>query len=466
VNTTTRRERWLLIDDSQQDAELLGLAIGDLGADFDLARDLKSAEVLLKKNDYDFAALDYLFKNTKQTGDELLPSLRAALPRLPVIAISSSEDPEIPARVIQAGADVFIPKVGNCLTMMKLFSAASRSALAIRRLKQRRESSTAGAREIYLEERNRAFLAMAAKRRMERVAIVGVPGTGRTSTARLLAREFLLKNFGGEDTRPVITLSCAALDESRLDVELFGESLQRSDRIQLTAFERANGGVLILDDIDALPASLQRRLKESFESLDAAWGSTAMVCPKIIATMTRERMGTLDAGFLGGLSHRIMELPSVAELREVDGFLRYLEGRLGVRFHASLTEHLKEAMIALKWHHEIAGFVRCIQRAALLAQEDDREVLGPTDFSFHMDAEFSGVRDRQGISNQVEIAPHEIKLQKLILRIQKGGGTLEEARDDLRELMIHYTLERNGGNKKRAAEELGVSRQTVYGILG
>jgi DNA-binding NtrC family response regulator len=460
-----RTEKWLVIDDSQKDADLIFMALNDLGAECDVAKDLKSAELLLRKNDYDFVALDYIFKIAKQTGDEILPLLRAALPFLPVIAMSRSEDPQIPSRVISAGADAFVPKFNNTLTLMKLLAAASKSASAARKLKLGRELSIRGNSEVYLERRNLELLELATRRRSERVLIAGVPGTGRTSVADLLATSYLRKIFGDDSCRPIIRIPCASLSKQILEVELFGEAELLSDRIRLTAFERANGGVLILDDIDFLDPSSQLRLKHFFERLDSGTVQSSHSGPKIIAIAARGKVNELEPGFLGTLSHRILETPSLVDIEEKKSFLDFCASKFGVCLQQDLTDFLTKAFSTLRWKHDISSFVVCLQRASLVARDEERSVLGIPDFDFTLDASVATGSEAQSSPPGNSISPQELRLSKLVNGIQRGGISFDKAKDELRDVMIRYSLDRHDWNKKKVAEELGVSRQTVYDAL-
>jgi transcriptional regulator with AAA-type ATPase domain len=207
--------------------------------------------------------------------------------------VSSSDAPDLPMKALSAGADVFLPKTSQGLALARQVLGAARCAVASRTLRQCRESKPQGSTRLHLWREAIHFLERAAQRRNERLLVVGSRGGGRTSLALRAAREYLQARFK-DASRPIVHIDCRAFDSLQLEACLLGEADRVATRVQLSGFERALGGVLLLDNVEALPATLQRRLKAYFESIDLGLGGASTAdAAKVIATA--------DAGALESL---------------------------------------------------------------------------------------------------------------------------------------------------------------------
>ena len=173
-------KRWLVVDDEMEDRAALMLAVEDLGGIPHVATSLAQAEKLVRDNIFDYCLLDYVFKNEPgRRGDSLVPVLRRALPNLPILMVSSHPDPVLPMRALEVGADAFVPKVQDSLTLMRLLASASAQALVARRLITLRDSfGTERTSELYLTPEVVTALEISARRRFDRILIRGRSGTG------------------------------------------------------------------------------------------------------------------------------------------------------------------------------------------------------------------------------------------------------------------------------------------------
>lgn len=465
--------RWLVVDDSKEDAKDLIRAVEDLGGRADWAPDLKAAEELLRTRVYEMVVLDYIFRNSGRTGEQLLPSLRRALPHLPVIMVSSSDAPDLPFKALSAGADVFLPKTSQGLALARQLLGAARSAMASRTLRQARESSPLGTGRLHLWREAVHFLEKASHRRNGRFLIVGPRGGGRTSLALRAARDYLQAQFK-DAKRPIVLVDCRSTDPEQLEAEILGEGDRVSSRVQLSAFERALGGVLLLDNVDAISAPLQRRMKAYFESLDLGLGGSFDAdAAKVFATVEAGEIDALEPGFLESLAHSEVYIPALNEMPNLEGLLDLLLEVEGVVADADAREALLTALTIPAFAPSLRGAKRSIALATAYCRADGRDRLFRVDVTMAFARRASGDRSGEVLAASSAEASKDsqsggapcLSLASLSEMAKSGNVRFDTAKDLLKEILIENAMKRFGGNKKRVAEVLGISRQTIYEIL-
>jgi transcriptional regulator with PAS, ATPase and Fis domain len=206
----------------------------------------------------------------------------------------------------------------------------------------------------------------------------GETGTGKGLVARVI------HDSGPRAHGPFIEVNCAAIPETLLEAELFGfeaGAFTEAKRAKPGLFEAASGGTLLLDEIDALPFSLQGKfLKAIEEKRIRRLGAVAdyPVDIKLIAATQAELSARVTEGrFRADLYHRlavvIIELPSVRERgRDALVLARYFLCRYG-EAHKLSPKRLSRSAQAWLLNHEWPGNVRelshLMERATLLRPE-------------------------------------------------------------------------------------------------
>jgi DNA-binding NtrC family response regulator/tetratricopeptide (TPR) repeat protein len=279
-------------------------------------------------------------------------------------------------------------------------------------------------------------------RHLPAILILGETGTGKG----LLARTF--HEAGPRRDKPFVDINCAAIPETMLEAELFGyERGAFTDARQAKPglFQTAHGGTLFLDEIGLLPASLQSKLLTVLEdrSVRRLGGRRAEPVDVMIvaATGLDLRRAVADGGFREDLYHRVavitLELPPLRTrgtdiLTLADHFLARACGDYGLS-PRRLTADARTALMAHRWPGNVRELANAMERVALLSDRDEitaamLDFLTPNDA---VDAADAGhVAD---------------------------AGSLEGS---LR-ARIEAALRANGGNIRRTAAALGISRNTL-----
>ena len=272
------------------------------------------------------------------------------------------------------------------------------------------------------------------------VLITGESGTGKELAAKAI------HGLSGRKDGPFIVINCGAIPENLLESELFGHEkgaftgahIQRKGRIELS-----QGGTLFLDEIAELPPSLQVKLL------------------RFLQEQTIERVGgrepiIVDARIIAA-THRDLK----KEIREE-------------RFREDLFYRIGVIMIHLPALRERPGDVLLLAQAFLrkFAEENKKKVAGFSPQAVKALEKHPWPGNVRELENRVKravimaegarITPADLEMESLS---KYAGQTLKEAREALEKELIQATLTRNKGNITKAAEELGVSRPTLYELM-
>ena len=470
--------RWLVVDDSPDDIEDISLAIEGLGGKVDTADSIKSAEKLLKKNIYDVCIIDCFYKGSTKWGVDLLPELRASMPGLPVIMTSSSDDLELPGKVIRAGADAFCPKLRDSFSLTKTLGAAALQAIASRKLKILEFNPNTNS-ELFIPKNILDSFEHSTRRKEERLLICGASGTGKTKISQFFAHQFLKQNFGSI-SRNIVYHNCSSQNDEVTAKLLFGAGetnlMNSQPTIQLTLFERAVGGVLILDDMHCLSVENQAKLKNIFDSenITSSYGdgSLPLNLIKCVATCSTDAESNIVPGFLEAYAHREIDLPSIADLNhDFPIAIKFIFDQLfseNKDVEITYSSEVIPKILDLSSSHSFPANFRTlhqiIQNSLTQALASGRSQIYPGDI------EVIGIL-KSGLHSQISSKPNSLKYNTEALEGRFGeallkhiisGENFDDAKDILRKIMINVASKKYKGNKSKIAASLGISRQSLY----
>lgn len=273
------------------------------------------------------------------------------------------------------------------------------------------------------------------------VLITGESGTGKEQAARAI------HEYSSRAAAPFVVMNCAALSANLIQSELFGHekgAFAGATERHIGYIESANGGTVFLDEIGDLAPELQANLlrfleKKKIRRLGGAKSIPANV-RLIASTNTNLEQSVRDGQFREDLYYRLNVLHLRAPaLRERKADVELLARHFFVKFAAETRTSAKglgrealEVISRYDWPGNMRELMNRIRRAVLLSE-------GPY------------------------ITPNDLELERRSLN--RGFITLDEARMAADRETIHATLLRTRFNIARAAQELSVSRMTLYRLM-
>ncbi|MDR0869880.1 MAG: sigma-54 dependent transcriptional regulator [Planctomycetaceae bacterium] len=320
------------------------------------------------------------------------------------------------------------------------------------------------------------------------VVILGETGTGK----ELAARE--IHNRSKRSGKPFVALNCGALPENLIESELFGHrkgSFTGADASRAGLLEAANGGTLFLDEIGELPKGVQAKLLRFLESGEVRriGENTAAVCNVRVVCATLRHLETMvqNSEFREDLWFRIntfeIHLPPLKDRKEdIPQLITHFAGRFRNELTAKTAEEIftPEAYRFLL-DYDFPGNVRqlanIIEHSLILA--DDL----PID-TVDLPRTLQRPVKQQDVCSVPKPAPVYKPSRPVVNKnVQDSSVILPAATGPLAALMafepvpnaltlqelemqaIDTALQRHGGSKPKAAEELGISIKTLYNKL-
>jgi DNA-binding NtrC family response regulator len=282
------------------------------------------------------------------------------------------------------------------------------------------------------------------------VLITGESGTGK----EVLARAIHCMSPRAE--RRLTAINCAAIPEHLLESELFGHikgafTGAAGDRVGL--FEAADGGTLLLDEIGDLPLNLQAKLLRVLEEGEVrrvGAHTSRRIDVRLVAATAKPLEQAVERGeFRSDLYYRLnvvrLHLPPLRERREdipvlVTHFVRRAAERLG--HSVSITPHVLAMLTEYAWPGNVRELRNAIERAAVLSGN------GPLDCEAFT---VGGIPPRSnGHHHHVtQVGGH-------------GSYDLKAQVDEIERVAIQRALDAAHGNRREAAQLLGVSLRTLF----
>jgi DNA-binding NtrC family response regulator len=272
------------------------------------------------------------------------------------------------------------------------------------------------------------------------VLLLGETGVGKEVVAEAIHRR------SPRGDRPFPRLNCAALSEHIVDSELFGHekgAFTGADRAKEGLLETASGGTLFLDEVGELPLSTQAKLLRAIEQGEVLRVGAVTARPidvRFVSATNRDLEAEVAAGrFRRDLYYRLNAATlSIPPLRErtseieplADSFLRRAAGELGLLRTPVLAPATLDLMRSYAWPGNIRELRNAIDRAVLLCPGE-------------------------------VIEPIHLPFEKISVSWPKPSAHDLSAEEQSHRDRIIAALEGCAGNQTRAAEALGVARQTL-----
>lgn len=430
-------EEILIVDDNLDFSRSLGENLQQLGFRSVMARNGPDALSKLSPGVIQLVLLDIVLG--EEDGLDVLKRIRRVAPGLPVIMITGYASVATAVQAMKLGAMDYIQKPVNIAVLSKLIdNAISISSHGV-------DSEGGADFPPKIITQNEAMLELLSK--AERIARTKLPVLicGENGTGKELIADFVHAN-STRNSCPIVKVNCSAFSEGLLDNELFGHekgAYTGADSTFRGVFERSDKGTLFLDEIGDMHSSIQAKILRTLQDgeMRRIGGSELInVDVRVVAATNKDipRM-IAERAFREDLFYRMnaatLEVPPLRDRKEdvpllIDYFLN--SGQLqSSETRLRVSDEVMNVLLTHSWPGNIRELKNTISYAASLAVGD---VIRSADLP---PALTSAASDRP---------------------IRPPGTPIE----DMERLMIGNALRTCGNNKKRAAEKLNISRNTLY----
>jgi DNA-binding NtrC family response regulator len=437
--------RILVVDDQPSIRETLKILLIEHGYEIFIAEDGEGALELIKETPFDIVVSD--LRMPKIDGVKLLEQIKDIDSTIEVIVISAYADIKNAVKAIKMGAFDYLQK---SFSPDELIITVEKALERKRILEENRTLQAKLQRRFQFEDivgestEIKEVFTMIEKVSASKATILltGESGTGKEIIARAIHKN------SERASKLFVPINCAAIPENLIESELFGHekgaftgAIQR----KMGKFEQGDGGTIFLDEIGELPPSIQVKLlrflqEKEFERVGGL--ESIKVNVRLITATNKDLLKSIESGsFREDLYYRInvvnIVVPPLRDRKDdIPLLVQYYINQFNEEYQRNIKIISLDAMDCLmgyNWPGNVRELKNIIERAVAVSDYREETILPK-----HLPIYFTG---------------------KVMDKVQaKDTFTLEE----WEKIHIYNVLQQVKWNKSRAAEELGINRQTLY----
>lgn len=438
----------LVVDDEATITDAMRLILEAEGYNVETANTLENALALLEQHACDLVISDLTLPEHRQGGLELLQQVKSRWPETEVIIITGYGSISQAVEATKAGAFYFVEKPFEPEQIILIAEKALERRHLIAESASLRQRLSKHLDYYHLIGQSRAMKTIyetiqSVARTDANVLIIGDSGTGKELIANAIHYN------SRRASQDFVKVNCSALPKELIESELFGYvkgsfTGAAQDRIGLIA--QADKGSLLLDELAEMPIELQPKLLRVLEERRyRRVGDTVsrdvdfrLICSTNRTPREAIRDGLLREDLFYRVSTITITVPPLRERREdlqalVEHFFKLFQERHG-RVLQGFSRSAYQRLFSYNWPGNVRELQNAIERAVLLSKGPRIEA---------EDLPFIGALSGMPVRDDFNLPPHM---------------TLAE----IERQAIAKTLERTRGNKRAAAQELGIQRSRLY----
>ena len=453
----TENHRILIIDDERPILLTLEALLGRHGYEVETAATAAAAEKLLKTKSPALVLLDLQLPDAE--GFEMLDRIKAAHAKTQVIILTAHDTLSNAIESIKRGAYHFISKPYAPEELLSLVDKALEKQSLLRETEELREKTHQLEKRLEIAETKlNPILASKSMQQIEELInamapseanalITGESGVGKEVIANVIHQR------SRRAAKPMVKLNCAAFPQAMIEGELFGYvkgafTGAMNDFPGMIA--EANGSTLFLDEISDMPADLQTRFLRVLQEREfRPLGSTRTLKAdfRVIAATNRPIAQALAENRLrSDLYYRIntfqIEVPPLRERKQdipplVASFVKHFAEQLE-KPEPDIAPDAFQKLLDYSWPGNVRELQNAIEYAVVLARQN-----------------LIGVKE----------LPAEVQLPAALQQSERGAAAPRngvQTLDNVERNTILQALAQCHGNKKKAAQLLGIQRPTLY----
>lgn len=439
----------LIVDDNKNVLSALRLLLGNY---FEEVYLLSSPNTLihdLKEKNPDVILLDMNFSAGINTGNEglfWLSEIKKTDKEIPVVLFTAYADIELAVNALKKGATDFVVKPWDNTKLLATLQSAYDLRQSKKEVKKLREKQSVlneqqnkneicwGQSEVM---RNLLMMIEKVAKTDANVLITGENGTGK----ELIAQKIHFSSLRANET--LVNVDMGSITETLFESELFGHikgafTDARTDRAG--KFEAADKGTLFLDEIGNLSYPLQAKLLTALQSRKVTRVGSNSSIPidiRLISATNKDLFKSVqNSDFREDLLYRIntihIEVPPLRERREDIVLLSnfFLE-KFSKKYNKSeliLSEKAKNKLESYSWPGNVRELQHAVEKAVILS---DNKILQDYDFQTR------GIEDKAAVIDSISL-------------------------EEMEKILIEKSLQRHNRNMSVTADQLGITRPTLY----
>jgi DNA-binding NtrC family response regulator len=444
------RESILIVDDNKSILSALEILLTPEFQEVTTLSDPSQIPTELRKKDYNLVILDMNFNAGINTGNEgiyWLSRIKETNPEISVVMITAYGDVELTVKALKNGATDFVLKPWDNAKLMATLKSALQLNLSKKEVKGLKEKEKSLKTEINREQRaiigsspqllKVLSLVHKVAKTDANVLVTGENGTGK----ELIAQE--IHRLSNRSEEVLVSVDMGAITETLFESELFGHvkgAFTDARENRPGKFEVADKGSLFLDEIGNLSFHLQAKLLAAIQNRQISRIGSNQTIPidirLICATNKNLENMVHDGLFREDLLYRIntiqIEVPPLRERGHdiivlAEFFLKKYSSKYN-KPELKINQQAQDKLLKYAWPGNIRELQHTIEKAVILSENN---ILKPDDFFMRSAAQTKSIQEEM---------------------------TLEE----MERRMINQAIEKNGGNLSAAADQLGITRQTLY----
>lgn len=439
----------LIVDDNKNVLSALRILLDNYFEQVLLLSSPNTLIYTLREKNPDIVLLDMNFSAGINTGNEglyWLSEIKKIDSEVPVVLFTAYADIELAVKALKLGATDFVVKPWDNTKLLATLQAAYELRISKKEVKKLREKQS-----VLNQEQNKDDICWGQSEQMKNllslidkvartdanILITGENGTGK----ELIAKKIHYSSLRANET--LINLDIGSITESLFESELFGHvkgafTDARTDRAG--KFEAADKGTLFLDEIGNLSYSLQAKLLTALQSrqvVRVGGNKSIPVDIRLISATNKDLFQSVHEGeFREDLLYRIntihIEVPPLRERSEdIKLLAEFFLDKFSKKYNKPdmvLSDKAIKKLESYLWPGNVRELQHAIEKAVILSDSNVLE-----DYDFHT----RRVDDRNSVIDSITI-------------------------EEMEKILIEKSLKKHNKNISIVAEELGITRPTLY----
>ncbi len=438
----------LIVDDDKAHLSMLQMVLKSLNHSIKCVTDGKDAIEAAEKEPFDLILMDVRMADID--GMEALQRIKKFNPSIPIIIMTAYSSVDKAVDAMKLGAYDYLTKPLNFDELkITIERAMDHLQLSIENSRLKKEISSESGFSGIIGSSNsmRKVIDMAriVAPTGATILITGESGTGKELFAKAI------HNSSSQKNNRMVSINCAALNETLLESELFGHergAFTGADKRREGLFLHADKGTIFLDEIGDIPMSMQVKLLRAIQEREikrVGSDKTISVDVRIIVATNKNLEEEVKEGrFREDLFYRLnvinIKVPPLRERKDdipllAQNFLRLYSKNNGKSFKG-FTPMAMDVLTKYQWPGNVRELENAIERAIILSM-----------------GQYISEKDLP--SNVIKDHKSHDTLQNSVSGV--GGKSL----DEIESIALIETLKQTKGNKTAAAKILNITRTTL-----